>query len=123
MLGDGQQRVAPIHVDDLTDVIIAATLDPATPTGTFDVGGPAVSTIDGFVRQINPPGVTIRHVPAPAARLLAHVVPQLTTALVGVLTADSVTDTDPDDVAGRFGVTLHDVAATVAEHVRQRRQM
>lgn len=117
VLGDGRQRVAPIHVDDLADLIIAAALNPAAPTGTFDFSGPTVYTLDGFVRRINPPGVTIRHLPAAAARLLAHVVPQLTPALVDVLTGDSVTANDPDEVAGRFGVTLHDVAATAAQEV------
>ena len=116
VLGDGRQRVAPIHVDDLADLIIAA-LDPAAPTGTFDVSGPAVYTLDAFVGRVNPPGVTIRHLPAAAARLLAHVVPQLTPALVDVLTGDSVTDSDPDEVAGRFGVTLHDVAASAVQEV------
>lgn len=117
VLGDGRQRVAPIHVDDLADVIIAAALDPAAPTGTFDISGPAVYTLDGFVRRINPRRVTIRHLPTAAARLVARVVPQLTPALVDVLTGDSVTDNDPDEVAGGFGVTLHDVAAAAAQEV------
>jgi NADH dehydrogenase len=115
VLGDGQQRVAPIHVDDLADLIIAAALDPAAPTGTFAVRGPTVYRPDGFVRRINPPGVTTRHLPATLARLVAHVVPQLTPALVDVLTGDSVTANDPDEIAGRFGVMLHDAAAAAAQ--------
>jgi NADH dehydrogenase len=117
VLGDGRQRVAPIHVDDLADHIIAAALNPAAPTGTFDVSGPTVYTLDGFVQRINPPDVTLRHLPATPARLLARVMPQLTPALVDVLTGDSITANDPDEIAGRFGVTLHDVAAAAAQEV------
>jgi uncharacterized protein YbjT (DUF2867 family) len=111
VLGDGAQRVAPIYVDDLGALLLSAALDPAAPTGTFDVSGPTTSTLDEFVGRINPSGVTVRHVPAAAARLLARAVPQLTPALVDVLLHDSVADGDPRETAGRFGVTLHDVAA------------
>lgn len=114
VLGDGRQRIAPIHVDDLADLIIAAALDPAAPTGTFEVSGPTRYTLDRFVRGINPPGVAIRHLPAAAARAVARIVPQLTPALVDVLTHDSMTDSDPHETAGRFGVQLRDVAASAA---------
>ncbi len=114
VLGDGRQRIAPIHVDDLADLIIAAALDPAAPTGTFEVRGPTRYTLDRFVRGINPPGVAIRHLPAAAARAVARIVPQLTPALVDVLTHDSMTDSDPHETAGRFGVQLRDVAASAA---------
>lgn len=69
-------------------------------------------TLDAFVRRINPPDVTTRHLPTAAARVLAHVVPQLTPALVDVLLHDSVADGDPGEVADRFGVTLHEAAVT-----------
>ena len=112
ILGDGGQRIAPIHVDDLVDVLVASALNPATPTGTFDLSGPTVSTLDAFVRHINPARVTIRHLPATAARLLAPVVPRLTPALVDVLIHDSVVEGDPREAAGRFGITLRHAPAT-----------
>lgn len=114
LLGDGEQRLAPLHVDDLADLLMAAALDADAPAGTFEAGGPTTSTLDAFVRRINPPDVTLRHLPAAAARLLAHVLPQLTPALVDVLLNDSVPGSDPHEVAGRFGVTLHDIAATAS---------
>jgi len=117
VLGDGRQRIAPIHVDDLADLIVAAALNPAAPAGTFEVGGPTVYTLDGFVRRINPPRITVRHLPAPSARLLAHLLPQVTQALIDVLTRDSVTDGDPKETAERFGVTLHDAASAAAREV------
>lgn len=115
VLGDGAQRVAPIHVDDLVELLVVVALDPAAPTGTFDVSGPTEYTLDAFVERINPADVTIRHLPAAAARRLARVLPQLTPALVDVLIRDSVMEHDPHEIVGRFGVTLHDVAATTSE--------
>lgn len=118
VLGDGRQRIAPIHVDDLADLIVVAALDPAAPTGTFEVCGPTTYTLDQFVRRINPPGVAVRHLPTAAARALARIVPQLTPALVDVLIHDSITDSDPHETAGRFGVGLRDVAAGAAPQGR-----
>lgn len=115
VLGDGTQKLAPIHVDDLADLLIAAALNPETPTGTLEVGGPDIVTLDDLVRRLNPPGVRIRHLPATAARLLARVVPSLTPALVEVLLADSFPAADPVETAGRFGVTLRHLPGSSPE--------
>ena len=90
VLGNGTQRIAPMHVDDLAGVLAAAALNPTTPAGTFKVSGPEILALDEFVRSINPGGVKIRHLPAPVARLLAWFTPQLTPALVDVLLSNSV---------------------------------
>lgn len=114
VLGDGTQRLAPLHVADLAGMLIAASLDPATPTGTFEVGGPDVVTLDQFVRIINPSGVAIRHLSPSVARLLARVLPSLTPALVDVLLADNVTVGDPSVTAASFGGTLSPLPAPPA---------
>lgn len=106
MLGDGTQRVAPIHVEDLSGLLVAAALDLSTPTGTFDVSGADTFTLDEFVSSINPADVRIRHLPPSVARLLAWLVPQLTPALVDVLLSDSTADHDPVITAEAFGVAL-----------------
>ncbi len=106
VLGNGNQLVAPIHVHDLTALLAAAALDPAGPTGTFEVSGPETFTLDDFIRSINPDGVKIRHLAPRAARILGRVAPKLTPALVDVLLADSVTRTDPTETAALFGVGL-----------------
>lgn len=107
VIGDGTQRVAPIHVDDVTEMLMAAGLDWSTTPGTFDIGGPETFTLDQFVRLLNADDVKLRHLPARLARLLARVLPRLTPALVEVLLFDSVTGTDPGVTAARFGVILH----------------
>ena len=106
VIGNGAQRIAPIWVDDLAQILAAAALNPATPTGTFDVGGPTVITLDDLVAAINPGPVTIRHMAAPVARILARVHPQLTPELVEILLRDSLPAGDPDATARRFGVAL-----------------
>lgn len=106
VIGDGAQRLAPIHVDDLADMLVAAALDPQAPTGTFEVGGPEVVTLDGLVKRLNPPGIRIRHLSRTTARLLARLLPSLTPPLVDVLLADSVPADDAVATADRFGVTL-----------------
>lgn len=111
VLGDGTEKLAPIHVDDLADMMIGAAVDPGTPTGTFDVGGPDVMALDDFVRRLNPPGVGIRHISPTASRLLAHVVPGLSPALVDVLLTDSVPAGDPTETASKFGGSLRSMTS------------
>lgn len=118
VLGDGSQRLAPLHVDDLAGILAAAALDPETPTGVFEVGGPDVVTLDQFVRVINPEGVTIGHLSPTSARFLARVLPSLTPALVDVLLADSVPGNDPLATAAAFGVTLRLLPGQLGEQAR-----
>lgn len=106
VLGNGTQKLAPIHVGDLTDMLIAAALSPQTPTGTFEVGGPDIVCLDDLVRRLNPPETRIRHLSPAVARLLARLTPSLTPTLVRVLLADSVPSDDAAETAGRFRVTL-----------------
>lgn len=107
VIGDGTQRVSPIHVDDVTEMLMAAGLDRSTTPGTFDIGGPETFTLDQFVGLLNSDDVKLRHLPARLAPLLARVLPKLTPALVEVLLVDSVTGTDPEVTAASFGVVLH----------------
>jgi len=113
VVGDGSQKMAPIHVDDLTGLLAAAALDPSTPTGTFEVSGSEIFTVGEFIQSINQGVVTIRHLPSLVAKLLAWFTPQLTPALVDVLLSDSVASGDPAESAARFGVDLLPIAEMV----------
>jgi uncharacterized protein YbjT (DUF2867 family) len=115
VLGSGRQRTAPIHVDDLAHLLAAAATDLTTPTGVVEVGGPTVLDLDELVRRLNPPDVTVRHIPAGIARLLGRLVPDLNPALVDLQLRDSVPATDPRDVAAQFGVRLREVVPLVPE--------
>ena len=96
-------------VGDVAEVALRAALDPAAPSGTFEVGGPDEMMMDAFVRTLNPNPVRLVHLPRPLARTMAHVVPTLTPALMELLLQDNVTSTDSGDVGRRFGVQLHRV--------------
>lgn len=114
VLGDGSQKLAPIHVEDLAGLLAATALDQLTPTGVFEVGGPETFTVDEFVRLINPGEVRIRHIPSLGAELLARFTPRLTPALVGVLLSDSVADGDPIATVSQFGWSLRTFSGATA---------
>jgi len=105
--GSGRQRIAPLYIGDVVEALLHATLDPATPTGIFELGGPDEMSMDEFVRGLNRGQVRIVHLPPVVAHGLARLVPSLTPALMDLLLDDNVTSTNPGDVAGQFGTDLH----------------
>src|SRR5262245_50122960 len=107
VLGSGAQRYAPVFVGDVAEVLTRAALDRSAPTGTFALAGPDVLTVDEFVQVLNRSGAKERHLQGRFARLLAHLLPTLTPALVEVMTADSLPDTSL--AADAFGVDLHQI--------------
>ena len=107
VLGSGAQRYAPVFVGDVAEVLVRAALDPSGPTGTFALAGPDVLTVNEFAQTVNPNGAKVRHLQGRSARILAHVLPKLTPALVDVMTADSLPDTTL--AADAFGVELHSI--------------
>ena len=109
-LGSGAQLLSPILSDDVAEVIASAVLDPLAPVGTFRLDGPDEMTMDELARLIVGPDVSIRHLPAPLARMLAHVDPELTPEFVDILLRDLPAGTDPVDTAGLFEVHLHHIS-------------
>src|SRR5262245_4986314 len=107
VLGSGAQRYAPVFVGDVAEVLMRAALDPAAPTGTFALAGPDVLTVDEFVQVVNGAAVKVRHLHGRLARLLAHILPSLTPALVEVMAADSLPDTTL--AAEIFGIDLRPI--------------
>jgi uncharacterized protein YbjT (DUF2867 family) len=110
VLGPGTQRYAWLAKRDVVDALAAAAVDPTTPTGTYELAGPEPLTVDEFVRHVNGPRTTIRHLPAGTARLLGRVLPSLPAPLVDVMLRDCLPTADPWTTARRFGCTLHRLA-------------
>ncbi len=107
VLGNGQQRWAPVYREDVVEAIGRA-LPPEAATVRVDLSGPEIITVEEFVRAVNRADVRLRHIPPPVARVLGHVVPTLTPALVDILLSDSVGDLQ---AAGRvFNLERHRVA-------------
>jgi NADH dehydrogenase len=107
VLGSGAQRYAPVFVGDVAEVLMRAALDPSAPTGTFAMAGPDVLTVDEFVQVVNGGTVKERHLQGRLARVLAHVLPALTPALVEVMSADSLPDTTL--AADVFGIDVRPI--------------
>ena len=93
LLGSGAQRYAPVFVGDVAEALMRAALDPSAPTGTFALAGPDTLTVDEFAAVVNGGAVKVRHLQGRIARVLAHMLPSLTPALVEVMAADSLPDT------------------------------
>lgn len=102
VVGDGEQRLQPVFVDDVSDVLARAT-EPDAPSGTFEIGGPEVMTMDevlGTMMDVMGRRKPLVHVPAAlpklggaALRLLPR--PPLSADAVDFLTGDAVADTGP----------------------------
>lgn len=110
VLGPGTQRITPVFLDDVVEAVTRAALDPATPTGTFELTGPQTFTLDDFVRVLNADQVQVRHLPAWLARAMSRVAPALPPPLVDVLLSDAAATGDPEATARAFCIQLHRVS-------------
>jgi nucleoside-diphosphate-sugar epimerase len=100
--GSGRQLIAPLFLGDVVSAVSRAATDPASPTGTFDLGGPEELGMDEFVRAVNGGAAKLRHLPAPLAWVATRLSPALTPALMDLLLRDNVA-ADAAGVAAAFG--------------------
>lgn len=112
VIGRGDQRMAPVFVDDVAEALARGALDPAAPTGTFALAGPQELTLDAMIALLDGAGVRERHLAPSIARLLAHLSPQLNPTLVEVLLADSLPHDPP--AAAALGLRLRAPAEVYA---------
>ena len=108
--GTGKQLIEPLYIGDVVDAVLGAVDRADAPTGIFELGGPDRMTMDDFVRTLNRPDATIRHIRPGLARVLAHLSPSLTPALMDLLLRDNVTATSPAEIGRQFGFTPHRLA-------------
>ena len=104
VIGRGDQRIAPVYVEDVAEALARAAVEPSAPTGTYALAGPDELTLDAMLELLNGAGTRERHVPPSVARMLAHLVPQLNPTLVDVLLRDSLPHDEP--LAPELGMTL-----------------
>lgn len=111
VVGDGRQQLQPVFIDDVGEVLARAT-SPDGPTGTFEIGGPDVLSMDDVLRtMMDVLGKRKRlvHVPAAlpkSAGFFAQALPTppLSPDAVDFLTGDAVADTGP--LLQAFGIRL-----------------
>lgn len=100
ILGPGENRVAPILLEDVVTGIIRALEQPQP--GIYDFVGPEQLSLNTLVKVLNrSESVPVKHLPQWLCQLLPWFVPDLPAALVQVMTADSLpTQKLWSDVAG-----------------------
>jgi uncharacterized protein YbjT (DUF2867 family) len=92
--GDGQYRIQPLHVDDLTRAIVAAATDPALSDIVVDLGGAEALTFDDLLDRLACSSEARRparklHVPWPMMGVVASVTDLLGGR--GPITSDELT--------------------------------
>jgi NADH dehydrogenase len=99
VLGDGRQRIAPVHVDDVAAALLAAD-DRAEPvSGTFALQGADVLTADELVDLIAGRRRRKVHLSPAAARRAARLLGRaLQPTLLEILASDSLADAPSADV-------------------------
>jgi NADH dehydrogenase len=128
VIGDGAQRVQPVFVEDLAEVVARAAR-PDGPTGVFEVGGPGVMTMDevlrAALRALGKPGKRLVHVPAVLPKAAGAVVrvlpkPPLSPDAVDFATGDALADTS-GLLAAFPGLHLRTLDEGLATYLRPRR--
>lgn len=102
VIGDGSQRLQPVFVDDVAEAAARAALDPA-PTGTWEIGGPDVLTMNevlAAMMEVRGRRKRLIHFPAflpKLAGVFLQVLPKppLSPAAVDFATGDALADTAP----------------------------
>lgn len=115
VVGSGRQRIAPVHVGDVSAALLAADARAEPVSGTLGLQGPDVVTADKFVDLIA--GRTRRkvHLSPDAARRAARLLGRrLHAAFLEILAADSLADAP--DAAAKLGIPL----TTLRETLRDR---
>ncbi|HEY7281188.1 MAG TPA: NAD-dependent epimerase/dehydratase family protein [Actinomycetota bacterium] len=128
VIGDGSQRVQPVFVEDVADVVARAA-GPEGPTGVFEVGGPDVMTMNDVLRAalraMGAPDKRLVHVPAvlpKAAGAVARILPKppLSPDAVDFATGDALAETS-GLLAAFPGLRLRSLDEGLATYLRPRR--
>ena len=109
VIGSGEQRIAPVHVADVVETLMAAD-DRAEPvSGTFSLQGPDIVTVDRFLDLLSGRSRRKSHVAPDATRKVSRLLGRsLHPALLELLAADCLAD--PPDAARELSVSLTDLA-------------
>ena len=125
VIGNGKTRISPLFVNDLGAHINAALGKPETAGKLFEIGGPAVLTMDEVVKTaLNASGKKrfLLHQPVPLMKLIAGIVQfapgrPLTPDAIDFITMDGVVDNT--ELQKAFGLPLTPLADGVATYLKK----
>jgi uncharacterized protein YbjT (DUF2867 family) len=111
VVGDGSQRLQPVFVDDVGEALARAAV-PDGPSGTYEIGGPEVMTMNQVLQtmmHVRGKQKPLVHFPPwmpKLAGLFLQVLPRppLSPGAIDLATADAVADTGP--LLEAFGLEL-----------------
>jgi NADH dehydrogenase len=111
VVGDGSQRLQPVFVDDVGEALARAAT-PDGPSGTYEIGGPEVMTMNQVLQtmmDVRGNRKPLVHFPPWMPKLAAFFLqvlprPPLSPGAVDLATADAVADTGP--LLEAFGLDL-----------------
>ncbi len=101
VIGDGQQRLQPVFIDDVVRVVVDSLEHPAAADQTFEIGGPEVLTMDEVLRTmlaVLGKRRPLVHIPAGLMRLVGRLM-DLVPLASRPLSADAVTFVTMDALA------------------------
>jgi uncharacterized protein YbjT (DUF2867 family) len=101
VVGDGSQRLQPVFVEDVAQAMAQAA-DPTGPAGTFEIGGPDVTTMNEILRtmmEVRGKVKPLIHFPPFLPRLASFFIqffprPPLSPGAVDLATGDALADTE-----------------------------
>jgi uncharacterized protein YbjT (DUF2867 family) len=125
VIGDGLQWLQPVFIDDVGEAL-ARGAKPGGPSGTFEIGGPDVLTMNevlvSMLEALGRPRKRLVHFPAALPKLAGFFLqilpkPPLSPDAVDFLTGDAVADTGP--LLEAFDLTLMPLAEGLATYLRR----
>ncbi len=123
VIGNGKTRINPLLVTDLAAHVTAAIGNPNAANWVFEIGGPAVLTMDSVIRsalEASGKRRLLLHNPKPLMKLVASVIQHapgrpLTPDAIDFITMDGIADTTA--LTQVFGLKLHSLEEGLATYL------
>ncbi len=128
VIGNGKTRINPLLVSDLAAHVTAAIANPNASNWVFEIGGPAVLTMDSVIRaalEASGKRRLMLHNPKPLMKLVASVLQHapgrpLTPDAIEFITMDGIADTTA--LTQVFGLKLHSLQEGLATYLPRGKQ-
>lgn len=125
VIGNGKTRINPLFIDDLAAHVVAALEKPEARGRIFEIGGPAVMTMDEVIKtalRVAGKRRFLLHSPKPLMKLVASVAQYapgrpLTPGAIDFITMDGIADTTA--LSEVFGLKLTPLEEGLATYLKR----